>query len=110
MAGMLGVWKSRLVIRRARLELERIARQYCPSAKVSGIKAGKHLTFRIATKTDAERDQIRVQPNLYRYLCSALAQAGYPPNAIPSIHFRIESQETVDRDYGGSWVEEAEMP
>jgi len=26
------------------------------------------------------------------------------------VHFGIQSQETVDRDYGGSWNEASEMP
>ena len=39
-----------------------------------------------------------------------ILRVGYPADAVPFVHFRIESQETVDRDYGGSWVEESEMP
>jgi hypothetical protein len=69
-----------------------------------------HLSFRVATTTDKERDRMRGEPNLYQQFCNALIQAGYPSDVIPSVHFRIESQETVDRDYGGSWQEENEMP
>jgi hypothetical protein len=35
---------------------------------------------------------------------------GYPLASIPSVKFRIESQETADRDYGESWAEAMEMP
>jgi hypothetical protein len=56
-----------------------------------------------------ERDRMRAEPNLHQQLCNALVQAGYPSDAVPNVHFRFESQETVDRDYGGSWQEEGEM-
>jgi hypothetical protein len=53
---------------------------------------------------------MRAEPNLYQQFCDALILVGYPTEATPHVHFRIESQETVDRDYGGSWQEESEMP
>jgi hypothetical protein len=39
-----------------------------------------------------------------------MLQAGYPPAIVPFFKFRIESEETVDRDHGGSWAEADEMP
>jgi hypothetical protein len=53
---------------------------------------------------------LRREPQLYQQLSGALLRVGYPADAVPFAHFRIESQETVDQDYGGNWVEESEMP
>ena len=101
-----------LAVRRARREIEAIARHHCPNAQVSSRKGAtlKHLSFRVAVNTDKERDCMRAEPNLYHQFCEALIRAGYPSEAAPGVRFRIESQETVDRDYGGSWQEESEMP
>ena len=38
------------------------------------------------------------------------ARAGCPTDTVPVVHFAVESQETVDRDYGGSWNERNRMP
>ena len=99
-------------VRRARREIQAIARRHCPNAEVSSRRGAtlKHLSFRIAVNTDKERDCMRAEPNLYQQFCDALILVGYPTEATPHVHFRIESQETVDRDYGGSWQEESEMP
>ena len=70
----------------------------------------RYLTFWIATKTDRERDQLRRDAGLPQELRDALLRAGYLPDAVPMVHFLIESQETVDRDYGGNWYEAKEMP
>lgn len=53
---------------------------------------------------------MRGEPQLYQRLTGVLLRVGYPADAVPFVPFRIESQETVDRDYGGSWAEESEMP
>jgi hypothetical protein len=66
--------------------------------------------FLIATPTDNERDLLRQAPDTHQQFCDALLRAGYPQEAVSGVHFRIESQETVDRDYGGSWDEATEMP
>jgi hypothetical protein len=101
-----------LTLRRARHEIQAVARQYCVTAKADSFRGAtsKHFSFRIAVPTDRERDQMRGEPHLYQQLSGALLRVGYPADAVPFVHFRIESQETVDRDYGGSWVEESEMP
>jgi hypothetical protein len=53
---------------------------------------------------------MRGESQLYQQLSGVLLHVGYPADAVPFVHFRIESQETVDRDYGGSWVDESELP
>jgi hypothetical protein len=109
---MLRLFKFWLTVRRARLEIEAIARQYCPTAKADSFRCAtpKHFSFRIAVRTDRERDHMNGEPRLFQQLTGALLRVGYPADAFPFVHFRIESQETVDRDYGGSWIEESEMP
>ena len=108
---MLRRFKFWLTVGRARRETEAIARQYCATAKADSFRAAtpKQISFRIAVPTDRERDHMRGESQLYRQLSGALLRVGYPPDAVPFVHF-LESQETVDRDYGGSWVEEGEMP
>lgn len=72
--------------------------------------APQHLAFWIATKTDDERDRLRSDPDLLPELHKALIDAGYPSESVRLVHFLVESQETVDREYGGSWSEAMEMP
>jgi hypothetical protein len=103
------------IIRRARGEIREIARQRCPNAKVFSQQGAtridpRHVALWITTKTDKERDRLRSDQILYQQLCETMLRVGYPPDAVPLIHFVIESQETVDREYGGSWREAAEMP
>jgi len=70
----------------------------------------RHLAIWITTKTDTERDRLRSDQTLHQQLCDSMLLVGYSSDAVPLVHFVIESQETVDRDYGGSWREAAEMP
>jgi hypothetical protein len=68
------------------------------------------VDFWIKTSTDSERDFLRQAPETYQQFCQALLISGYPQDAISLVHFRIESQETVDREYGGSWRQATEGP
>jgi hypothetical protein len=99
---MLTSWKLWLAVHRARREIERIARLRCPTARVLSRQGTtpRHLSFRIATKTDKDRDRLRAEPNLHQQFCNALVHSAYPADAVTRVRFRIESQETVDRDYG----------
>lgn len=105
-------FKFWLTVRRTRREIEAIARQHCPTAKVDAFRGAtpKHCSFRVAVVTDRERDHMRGESQLYQQLTGALQRVGYPADAVPFVRFRIESQETVNRDHGGSWAEESEMP
>ena len=57
----------------------------------------------IDTRTDAERDSLRADPTLHPEIVAALVANGYPQDAAPFVGLAIESQETVDRDFGGNW-------
>lgn len=102
-------------IRRARREIREVARKRIPGADVFSHQGATainpaYLAFCVTTTTDKERDLLSHDTEIYREFCDALKRAGYPEDAIPRVHFGIESQETVDRDYGGRWRERIEMP
>lgn len=108
-------WRLWPAIRRARREIRDIARQRIPKAEVfshvgaTAMNPG-HVAFCITTATDKERDLLCQDPEVYQQFRNALLRAGYPQDTVPVVHFSIESQETVDRDYGGSWSERTQMP
>jgi hypothetical protein len=97
----------RLSIWRAKYRIRRIARRYCPHAKVFTLGAvwlsPRNLAFWITTKTDAERDSMRTAPNLISGFRQALLDAGYPTTAVADVGFEFEAQQTVDREYNGNW-------
>lgn len=108
-------WRLWPAVRRARREIGTIALRRVPHANVfssmgPATSTHRNLWFLIRTHTDKERDTLRIDPDIYQQFTDALLRAGYPPNSVPLVHFGIESQETVDRDYGGSWREASEMP
>ena len=108
-------WKLWPAIRRAKRQIREAARRRVANADVlsrqgaTRISPG-YLSFCITTDTDKERDLLREDPELYKDFRHALAQAGYPTGTDPVVHLSIQSQETVDRDYGGNWHEAAEYP
>lgn len=108
-------WKLWPAIRRAKQEIKKTARRRIRNAEVlskqgaTKINPG-HLSFCVKTDTDKERDVLSRDPEIYRDFRAALATAGYPTDTDPVVRFGIQSQETVDRDYGGNWDEAAEKP
>ena len=85
-----------------------LSRQY-PLATVSSYGATeldpRHFVVTIDVSTDRERDQIDRDAALKDRLRQALVDADYPATAIPKVGFHVESQETVDRDFGGNWYQ-----
>jgi len=67
--------------------------------------APHHLFFGIYAVTDAGRDRINADPEAQEILHRLLLAEGYPDKAVPLIGLRAESQETVDRDWGGDWYQ-----
>ncbi len=96
-----------LSIWHAKRKIRNIARRYCRRAKVFSLGAirvnPRHLAIWITTQTDEERDLMRASPELVPEFRRVLLAAGYPPVAVPEVGFEFESQQTVDRDYGGNW-------
>jgi len=69
-----------------------------------------HLTMLIGTQTDAQAEKLRQDAGFITALRDALEKSGYPPESVPFVGFPIGSQETIDRDYAGSWPEYLENP
>ena len=108
-------WTLWPAIWRARRNIEAVARKRVATAEaVSHQGATKispgHLSFGIRTRTDRERDILCQDPDIHKEFRDALVKAGYAAETYRVVHFGIQSQETVDRDYGGSWYEASEMP
>jgi len=62
----------------------------------------QHLVYCLQVKKDDslgdwDREELRT------WVQSRLQDVGYPAAAIPKIHVRIDSEETVNRDYNGNW-------
>jgi len=115
MFGAIYDWRLWPIIRRAKRGISAVIKQRNLNAEVfvsQGATAinPRYLSFGIRTRTDKERDALRQDPEIYKEFCDLLLTVGYPQAAIPFVHFGIESQETVDRDYGGSWWEAGQMP
>jgi hypothetical protein len=108
-------WRLLLAIRRARLEIREISRKRTPDTDVfsdQGTTAinPRYLSFSIRTASDNEPDLLSKDPELYQQFSGALRRAGYPQKTVPFVHFGVESQKTVDRDYRRSWNERRQMP
>jgi hypothetical protein len=56
----------------------------------------KHLAFWVKTATLGD-------PGFRPAMRAILLDAGYPADAVPLVGFTAESQETVERDWGGNW-------
>jgi len=57
----------------------------------------------VTTATDLERDELAGDAALLTTFHALLAEVGYPREAIAGVGLASESQETVNRDYGGDW-------
>jgi hypothetical protein len=96
-------------IRRAKREIVRLLSQRAPNARVINEPGAsliniERMSYVIATDTDRQAETLRRDyPNLYTLLCEAMMRVGYPEEAVAKLRFPIESQETVDREFGGSW-------
>ena len=98
-------------ILRAREYFQRIVRQHIPRAEVT-VWGGKDVypVFWIRTIKDDERDQferdyLAPDSKLTEDFRQILLRAGYPSSDVPMVQIVVESQETVDRDYEGSWAQ-----
>lgn len=98
-------------VQRARKKGEVMVREFVrerlPQADVFSFGAidisPSYLAIWVTTGTDEERDALRNDETLVPRLRELLVSAGYPQDHVPSVGFEFESQETVDRDFGGSW-------
>jgi hypothetical protein len=63
----------------------------------------RHLVYWVCVQTDAEKHRLESDAGLRARLRSLLIARDYPQDARESVHIGFESQETVDRESGGSW-------
>jgi hypothetical protein len=91
----------------AEMQMEGLVRGRCRNARVSHIGVPyidpRHLLFLIRTDTDLERDELRSDPTLTEMLRGTLIPSGYPSDAATLVEFDFQSEETVRRDFRGSW-------
>jgi hypothetical protein len=96
--------RSSRQLSRAKREFLNVIRKRIPSAKmfiVGGTNA--HPVVWTTTPSDIERDQLREDESLRDRFRTLLLQAEYAAGDIPLVQFVYESQETVDREFKGSW-------
>ena len=108
-------WRLLFISFCAKRRMERIISHRSPTARIFSRQGSTRtnarlLAYWVATNTDEERDLWRRDQSLVEDLRRVLFHCGYPSEAVPFVSFVFESQETVDRDYGGSWPEAMEMP
>jgi len=100
-------WDLYPSILRSRRAIRRILRMRGQDFRVHSFGAThidpRHLCVCIDVDTDVERDAIREDAELLDHCREVILAAGYPAESVPLIGFSIESQETVDRDWGGNW-------
>lgn len=63
----------------------------------------RHLAYWITTATDAQRDRLAGDSEMQDEFRRILMRAGYPADAILEVGFAYQSEETVQRDFGGNW-------
>jgi hypothetical protein len=92
---------------RSRRAMRRIVKQRGSGFRVSSFGethiAPQYLCVCIDVNTDDERDRLLEDKDLIEQLRQAILSSGYPAESVPLVKFSIESQETVDRDFEGSW-------
>ncbi len=95
------------IIKTALARITALARAECASAGAFHFGAVEIspncLAVWVTTKTDKERNRLKGSAALLASFRQALLEAGYPAAAVPHVGFAFESQETVDRDWKGSW-------
>lgn len=57
----------------------------------------------LGTSSDAEAEQLRQRTDLVEPVTAALREAGFTAAELSELVVVAQSQETVDRDYAGSW-------
>lgn len=57
----------------------------------------------LVTAMDAQKAEVARHGLLRPEVLAALREAGVRPDLLEQVHITVESQETVDREYEGSW-------
>jgi hypothetical protein len=100
---MIGDFRSDLEpeVKRTEALILQVIRDVVPSARLERIGPidfdPPEWSCWVVTATDAERDKLAADAELKERL-DLVAKAGFPPDS-----FTFQSEETVARDYEGSW-------
>lgn len=70
---------------------------------VAAFPAQSGFAVWLCTSTDHEATQLRAHPALISRATATLAEAGFAAPELHDLVVTVQSQETVDRDYSGSW-------
>ena len=110
--GLVERWRLSSAVRDAKRRIRELAIKKSSLVRISSRLGAtpERLVIWIGTRTDAESESLRKDPDFVTEFRNALLQSGYPADAVPFVHFDILSQETVDRDYAGRWAEAQEYP
>jgi len=57
----------------------------------------------LVTNSDAEKERVTEHGCFRTEVLSALAEAGVADDLVERTHVTVESEQTVDRDFEGSW-------
>ncbi len=104
---MLSTLRTRLAISRLCRAVKRLARARGVEASVLWFGAywihPQHLAVIVRVGTDAEKARLGHDQGFRADLQAALTAVGYPAAGREGVGFEVESDETVDRDWNGSW-------
>jgi hypothetical protein len=67
------------------------------------LRSPAYLSLWISTEKDWERDQLDRDRSFAADINAALLRYGYPSEAVQYVGVVVESQQTVDREFAGSW-------
>ena len=101
---MIGEFRTDLepLVKRTEVAILRVVHEVVPTARLDRIGPidinGPSWSCWIITDSDAERGQLANDKRLRAALDNATSNEGFPPDS-----FTFQSQETVDRDFEGSW-------
>jgi len=70
---------------------------------VSAFPSSDRIVVWLGTETDRQRDSLGVDDPLLDEVRSVLVRTGFAPEQLNDLMTTAQSQETVDRDYAGSW-------
>ena len=82
----------------AQAEILRLARTVAPQAEIVSFPGRDTYSCLIVVDTDDEKARIKNDPVMLSEMTETAASVGRRPD-----HLSVESQETVDRRWGGNW-------
>ena len=84
--------------------MQSVARRYVPACVVAALDLEPTAPwFLVKTKTDAERDLLRMTETLLSEFQAVFRARECPDDIVRRITFTFQSLETVERDFAGNW-------